>query len=350
MDPQGNEIPAAYRDGTVLIWINGLVRNFDLRKQLPTVFATATFRLVELAGNVRFTVSPLRPDGNTARFETHVFELRLVLKDNEFQFEPTMKDSIVPSENRFAPTIPTTCRMSAFLEHKVQNKIPTQNLVVGRLGATEDPAKRDTGRPVERDDSPGSSFVQGVGFSNDCKRIVIRTGRDLLVSMAVDSSDKGVHLGESKTIKLPEAAQKLVLPFFPRGRPLIAVTETPEYQSHFAWLVPGGIMVVRVDRNSSEAIPLEQPLVTGLDNAVKLQFGDNGKILTAVQQTWGGNSLAQVRTWYLNRKEPVQPMTGEKLIAEACRVAGQEAGEARFTAEEQKIWFGDGKPQPCQGK
>lgn len=339
--PELKEIPAVYRDGTVVIWIDGASQGFDVRQRLPEGIASGNFRIVELAGSLRFTVNSTRGEDGNARFETRVFELGLSSEEKKLDFKPVRpKPVLVPSVGRFVPTIATACDVSAFLRPAPGGA--NQKLVVGRLGK-EGGVEKDPDPPAEREDAPGSSFNLAMGFSNDCKRLAVRTSRALITSMPIDSDDKGIHLGEFKNITLPESAQNLVLPFFPRNRPLLAVAEPREKQLRFAWLVPGGVMVHTSDDDPSAP---NQPLVTGLDNAVKLQFGNNGKILTAVQQTWGANSLAQVRTWYLDRK----PVDREKLIAETCRVAALETGAVTFTKEEHRIWFTDSKPQPCEGK
>jgi hypothetical protein len=159
-----------------------------------------------------------------------------------------------------------------------------------------------------------------------------------------------IAFGTRASFDVPPAARGIVFQLFPRNRPLLAVARMEGNRLRLAWLVPNGVALVEADPGSNTASsPRPGTLVTGLDNAVKLQFSRNGDYLTAVQLSWGSINLGQLRLWNLAGDRAL-PSGGDELVKEACRVAAQEPGGARFTPEEVDIWFGDKRPvqQPCE--
>jgi hypothetical protein len=350
--PEFGEIPAVYHDGIVQIAIDGKGREFNLRKLLPPEFGSATFRLVELTGSVRFTINTPRFDGGPPRFETRVFELGIASEGEDLQFKPITQNSLVHSGLRFAPTIAAGCGLYAYLESSPVQ--PTQKLVAGALGTNDEPARIDLGTPLVRDEVPGNNFIQAIGFSSDCGGIAVRTAPGVVASIPIQRDDSGMHFGQmlpstNLTSEGIDFAKGIVFPLFPRNRPLLAAARMEQNQTRFAWLIPGGIAVVGSGSAVQDAWTSKLPLLTGLENAVRLQFSDGGRTLTAVQQSWGSGFLANVRSWNLDpdRLQVLLPLTRKELVEQACRVARWEAGDAKFTSDEERA-YGSGR-QPCEG-
>ena len=85
--------------------------------------------------------------------------------------------------------------------------------------------------------------------------------------------------------------------------------------------------------------------MTGLDNAAKLQFSRDGRFLILIHQSWGA-SHAKVRVWEINESLDRIPL-GNALVAEACRIARQENGQAALEEGESAV-FGENRRSPCQ--
>ena len=194
-----------------------------------------------------------------------------------------MPESSVPAAGvRFLPTISAKCRLYGYLD--TQNG--PSNLFVGTLGQAEPPSKLALDESGVRDETPGSSFVQAISFSADCAMVTVRQNNDRLAMVPIEMVEGAVRISNViRRIKVPAPAQDVVHPFFVRTRPLLASSRTAQ-GSRFSWLTRKGITVVDVKDDASEGqLLFDLPILVGLDNAVKLQFSEDGTFLTLLQQS-----------------------------------------------------------------
>jgi hypothetical protein len=343
--PERGEIPAVYRDGILLYWDEREPQSIDLRPLLPKE-AGANLR-AELAGAVRVTINVLRNPSSSSR-GTRFIELGLVREANgSLGVRISVPESSVPAAGvRFLPTISAKCRLYGYLD--TQNG--PSNLFVGTLGQAEPPSKLALDESGVRDETPGSSFVQAISFSADCAMVTVRQNNDRLAMVPIEMVEGAVRLSNViRRIKVPAPAQDVVHPFFVRTRPLLASSRTAQ-GSRFSWLTRKGITVVDVKDDASEGqLLFDLPILVGLDNAVKLQFSEDGTFLTLLQQSWGVDTRAKVRAWDFSRRRLDEiPHWGDGLVAEACRIAKQENGSESLEPSERKLWLNDeNAPSPC---
>ena len=339
--PERGEIPAVYHEGIISYWDEHGGHFLDVRQVLPPIFANANLRNIELMHTVRITANTR----SGTSFETHFFELALT-KDENGRLSlklPTMSphDSVVRSSGvRYNPTIATQCGLYGYLQGK--------SLVVHQLGRAEPPLKVDLSTSMVEDDTPGGSFVQSISFSSDCSAVTIRHALDHLSVIPIEVANGNVRSAEVKEIVVPEGAQDVLQPLPLRARPLIASLQMND-RYRFAWLTRNGIAVIdapsRIDGDRKVKLVFGAPILTGLDNAAKLQFSRDGRFLILIHQSWGA-SHAKVRVWEINESLDRIPL-GNALVAEACRIARQENGQAALEEGESAV-FGENRRSPCQ--
>jgi hypothetical protein len=330
--PNGDDAPALVRNRQLLVWSGGTLMPFDLDHLLSPEY-TAGFHLIELSGNVRVVISSFAG----GKFETRVMEIKL--NDEAGRISPSIETPAfkIDAPIRFAPTISFDCKLFAFL-HSVGTD---QELVVGRF-SNKAPTSIAIGERRSHDEL-GSEFIQAIGISNDCRMIAVRLSNNLLQLVPIDVSDGGIQFGIKTRVLVPESATGVVLPLFPRGRPLLAVA-VKQQLLRFAWLLPEGVSVVDVPANSSTAqLRADTPLLSGLDNAFRIQFSQSGDVVSVTQQTWGAGAKALFRNWQLTNGERFRD-TRDELRREACKVASWETGKAEFTEQEKVFWRSE---QPC---
>jgi hypothetical protein len=345
--PERGEIPAVYHEGIISYWDEHGGRFIDVRQLLPPIFANANFRNIELMHTVRITAN-IRSGTSS---ETHFFELALTKDENgrlalKSPTIPPQADSVIRSSGgRYNATMAMQCGLYGYLQNQ------GTSLVVHQLGRAEPSLNVDLSTPVLEGDTPGSSFVRSVSFSADCSAVTIRDAPDHLRVIPIEVANGNVRLAEVKDIGVivPEGAQDVVQPLSFRLRPLIASLQM-DHRYRFAWLTRNGIAVIdvpsRINGDRKGNLVFGAPILTGLDNAVKLQFSRDGRFLILIQQSWGA-SQAKVRVWEINEGLDRIP-GGQELVAEACRIARQENGQAALEEGESLQWFGENRRSPCQ--
>jgi hypothetical protein len=350
--PERGEIPAVYHEGIISYWDEHGGHFLDVRQVLPPIFANANLRNIELMHTVRITANTrsgtsFETQSGTS-FETHFFELALT-KDENGRLSlksPTMSphDSVVRSSGaRYNPTIATQCGLYGYLQNQ------GKSLVVHQLGRAEPPLKVDLSTSMVEDDTPGGSFARSISFSADCSAVTIRDALDHLHVIPIEVANGNVRFAEMTDIIVPEGAQDVAQPLSLRARPLIASLQMDD-RYRFAWLTRNGIAVIdapsRIDGDRKGKLVFGAPILTGLENAAKLQFSRDGRFLILIHQSWGA-SHAKVRVWEINESVDRIPW-GDALVEEACRIARQENGRAALEEGESLQWFGEHRNSPCQ--
>jgi hypothetical protein len=343
--PERGEIPAVYHEGIISYWDEHGRHFLDVRQVLPPIFANANLRNIELMHTVRITANTR----SGTSFETHFFELALTKDENgrlalKSPTIPPQADSVVRSSGvRYNPTIATQCGFYGYLQNQ------GKSLVVHQLGRAEPFLKVDLSTPVEEDDTLGGSFVRSISFSADCSAVTIRDAPDHLRVIPIEVANGSVRFGEMKDIIVPEGAKDVAQPLSVRARPLIASLQMDDGY-RFAWLTRNGLAVIdapsRIDGDRRGNLVFGAPILTGVDNAAKLQFSQDGRFLILIQQNWGASHV-KVRVWEISESLDRIP-EGNALVAEACRIARQENGRAALEEGESLQWFGENRRSPCQ--
>jgi hypothetical protein len=307
----------------------------------------SSFGNIELMHTVRITANTR--SGTSS--ETHFFELALTKDENgrlalKSPTIPPQADSVIRSSGvRYNPTMAMQCGLYGYLQNQ------GTSLVVHQLGRAEPSLKVDLSTPLLEDDTPGSSFVRSVSFSADCSAVTIRDALDHFRVIPIEVANGNVRFAEVKDIGVivPEGAQDVVQPQSVRLRPLFASLQM-DHGYRFAWLTRNGIAVIdvpsRINGDRKGNLVFGAPILTGLDNAAKLQFSRDGRFLILIQQGWGA-SRAKLRVWEINEGLDRIP-GGNELVAEACRIARQESGQAALEEGESLQWFGENRRSPCQ--
>jgi len=343
--PERGEIPAVYRYGILVYWDEQEPQSIDLRPLLPK--ETGANLRAELVGAVRVTINTQRNPSSSLR-GTRFIEFGLVREANgSLGVRISTPEWPVPAaSSRFLTTISAKCRLYGYLD--TQN-VPS-NLFVGTLGQAEPPSKLALDESGVQDEAPGSSFVQAISFSADCETVTVRQNIDRLTIVPIEPVEGGVRFSNAvRQIKVPAPAQDVVHPLFGRFRPLLASSRTAQ-GLRFSWLTRNGITVVDVKDEASEGqLLFDLPILVGLDNAVKIQFSEDGTLLTLLQQGWGVDTRAKTRAWDFSRRRLDEiPQGGDGLVAEACRIAKQENGSETLEPSERKLWLTDeNAPSPC---
>jgi hypothetical protein len=197
--------------------------------------------------------------------------------------------------------------------------------------------------------SPRTEFVRSLAFSAGGSAVASRVAGDEVQVFPFDEESLRDAAQPQKRVRLripPGDMQEMVSPRWPQLRPLLAGTKVGE-NWRVAWLTQGGAAVLEGPAGEGAVgrrLLGDKPLLTGVDNASRLNFSKDGHFLT-VQQRTGGRT--QVRIFDLtNRRAESIPKSGRELRDLACDTA-EFQGSRQLNSLEMTIWLGGQGRQPC---
>jgi hypothetical protein len=209
-------------------------------------------------------------------------------------------------------------------------------------------------------DSAGATIDPSVAFAADGSAIVVRIGSAVdIVPLPPVGQSPGQALGSADAPKpISFQAPAPIGDAVVTGRwggATVAATRagsTPAGQAvwRVAWLVPGGLAVFDVTEGAG-TVPAPRLLLSGLDNAYRLDFSGDGRF--AVVQTFPGpdRRTQQVAVWDLGAAWSGIVSGGSLALlkAQACTAAAIERPDgAAFSRDEQITWIGPNGAQPCR--
>src|SRR5262249_50969303 len=172
--------------------------------------------------------------------------------------------------------------------------------------------------------SPRTEFVRSLAFSAGGSAVASRVAGDEVQVFPFDEEPLRDAAQPQKRVRLripPGDMQEMVSPRWPQLRPLLAGTKVGE-NWRVAWLTQGGAAVMEGPAGEGAVgrrLLGDKPLLTGVDNASRLNFSKDGHFLT-VQQRIGGRTQGRIFDLTNQRAESI-PKSGRELRDLACDTA-----------------------------